>query len=739
MTASLPRDIHARHLKRTRGATAFAFSLLLGLSLGLLPTRSNQGGRLVAAEDDELRVLPPRAAADRRPSALYLRLQQSAGQAIAARRTAYESLKTREQIATWQRQRREIMLRSLGELPGFSLTGTAADRGPLAPQVTGAIDGDGYRIEKVIFQSRPGHHITANLYLPKSPPPFPGVIVPCGHSFNGKAADGYQRVSILLARHGIAALCYDPIGQGERYQTFDKDGRPLGLDYHGGASSVKQLAEIPGQPHFNPVEEHTLIGLGALLVGTNAAYFRIWDGLRATDYLASRSDIDSQRLGCTGNSGGGTLTAYLMALDDRIQCAAPTCYLTSFDRLLATSGPQDAEQNLFGQIADGLDEVDYVLVRAPKPTLLCAGTRDATFDITGTWEILRDAKRIYGRLGLPERVDIAEADEPHGFTQPLRTASTRWMRRWLLGVDDAVFEPELAVHSASELQCTPRGQVMWMPGERSVFDLLRGRNGELRQERETIWNKTPRDQIADRVRQLTGVRRYDELPPSKVTHHEPLERFGAKVRRATVEDGATQLPVVAFVPAGWKSHVIYLHSDGKHVAARPGGPIEKLVKQGVAVVAVDLDGLGETQVRHPRDWGRELFGPNTQEFFLAYLQRQSVVGIHVENIWAITRSLDAVRGDGSATAVRPRLIAEGPAAGVAALHAAALAPDRFESLELHGSLSSWTSVIESPAAGHCLPQAVHAALTTYDLPDLAKMLPKNYVKSVDEVDAKHAN
>ncbi|HND56102.1 MAG TPA: hypothetical protein PLV92_26985, partial [Pirellulaceae bacterium] len=335
---------------------------------------------------------------------------------------------------------------------------------------------------------------------------------------------------------------------------------------------------------------------------------------------------------------------------------------------------------------------------------------------------------------------LVEAEGMHG-VQPINLVGiTRWMRRWLLGVDDAVFEPELAVRSAAELQCTPRGQVMWLPGQRSVFDLLRDRNTELRREREANWNKTPREQSLDRVRALAGVGRFDELPPSKVkaTHQEPLERFGVKVRRATVEYGAVQIPVAAFVPTGWKSQVIYLHSEGKQVAARPGGPVEKLVKQGVAVVAVDLEGLGETQVRHPRDWGRELFGPNTQEFFLAYLQRQSVVGIHVENIWAITRSLDAVRGDANATVVRPRLIAEGPAAGVAALHAAALAPDRFESLELHRSLRSWTSVIESPAAGHCLPQAIHAALTTYDLPDLANSLPKNYVKSLDEVDATNA-
>ena len=87
--------------------------------------------------------------------------------------------------------------------------------------------------------------------------------------------------------------------------------------------------------------------------GSNTARFEIWDGMRAIDYLQSRPEIDPQRIGCTGNSGGGTQTSYLMALDDRIHAAAPSCYITSLPRLLATIGPQDSEQHLFGQLAVG--------------------------------------------------------------------------------------------------------------------------------------------------------------------------------------------------------------------------------------------------------------------------------------------------------------------------------------------------------------------------------------------------
>ena len=100
-----------------------------------------------------------------------------------------------------------FFLRSLGDMPG---------RTPLNPRTVGHAQARRLPHREVIFESRPGHHVTANLYLPEGKAPFPGVLLPCGHSDNGKAYEGYQRACILLARNGMAVLCYDPIGQGER-------------------------------------------------------------------------------------------------------------------------------------------------------------------------------------------------------------------------------------------------------------------------------------------------------------------------------------------------------------------------------------------------------------------------------------------------------------------------------------------------------------------------------------------
>ena len=149
-----------------------------------------------------------------------------------------------------QKVLREFFWRSLGELPA---------RTPLNPRMVGTLPCVGYRVEKIIFESRPNHHVTANLYLPDGKPPFPGVLLPCGHSDNGKAYPGYQRMAILLARNGMAVLCYDPIGQGEQFQLLDTRGKPV----------------------VRGTTEHTMEGIGALLVGRQLATYRIWDGIRA--------------------------------------------------------------------------------------------------------------------------------------------------------------------------------------------------------------------------------------------------------------------------------------------------------------------------------------------------------------------------------------------------------------------------------------------------------------------------
>lgn len=651
---------------------------------------------------------------------------------------AYNAIKSRADCEKWQQERREFFLRQIGGLP---------ERTPLHAEVTGQLQSEGYRVENVMFESRPGHHVTANLYLPEAAGPHPAVLIPCGHSHTGKAAGGYQRMCILLARNGMAALCYDPIGQGERYQSldFEKD--------HETFASVSYRLETPHpRVRFLCTVEHTMMGVGCILLGSNTAQHRIWDGMRAIDYLQSRDDILDDKIGCAGNSGGGTMTAYLMALDDRIVAAAPTCFLTTFRRLIETKGAQDAEQNIFAQIAFGMDEADYVMMRAPMPTLICASTRDVTFDIGGTWDLFRQSKRFYARLGFPERVVMNEADVRHGMYLNHREAIARWMHRWLLGEDKVIHEvdPETLPDPISdeqllelsegdwtkeELYCTPEGQVLLMEGERSVFEINAAIESELRIQRNAAWQKLDVEGRRRLIRETIGTGDSEDVAvdAKKVG---TIERDGYRIEKLVLAGNEQHLalPGLLFVPDKvTKPPVLFLHGESMKTEATAGGRCEQLAKAGHIVLSAELSGIGETETGHDkRDYGRGRFGRDIQEIYLAYLMGRSFVGMRTTDVF---RWSDFISQYGSEGKPRPiQLIATGEAA-IPALHATALESSRFESVSLHRMIRSWADIVAAPMSQDQLVNTVHGALHHYDLPNLAELAGNGRVKIEEPVDA----
>jgi dienelactone hydrolase len=603
---------------------------------------------------------------------LYKFLEAECGKRFDERRKTVALLKTEEDIRKRQAELRAQFILALGGFP---------ERTPLRPRVVGTLQGDGFRIEKVIYESRPDHFITANFYIPDGKGPFPGVLLPCGHSDAGKAEKVYQSACTLLAKNGLAVLIYDPIGQGERMQLLDESGKPV----------------IKG------TTEHTMVEVGALLVGWSTATFRIWDGIRSLDYLASRPEVDPQKLGCTGNSGGGTMTAYLMALDDRIACAAPSCYVTTLERLFATIGPQDGEQNITGQVSFGMEQTDYVTMRAPKPTLMCVATQDF-FDIQGAWTTFREAKRIYGMLGHSERMDLIEYNDKHGFSKPRREAAMRWMRRWLLGIDDAPVEVESPTLKEEDLWCTPHGQVMVDLKGQSVFDL-----------------------VASRARELDAAR--GRLSPGDVRRgsifgFRALEKTVSQ-KSITTESGNIGTPVVwrsssglAFTGAVFggpdpaRRPVVVLSGQGNRREA------EKKALEGNPGVVVDLPGIGDTAPEEKPG----PFGKDWKEAFLALHLGTSLLGVRTECLQAIL-SPDP-----------PDLLVGYAEAAPVALHAASLEP-RVKAVEVEGMILSWSAVAQSPQSRNQLGSVVPLTLGRYDLPDLAASLAPRPLTIRNPVDA----
>ena len=364
---------------------------------------------------------------------------------------AWDSCRTMADLRARRIELRRRMTESIGGLP---------ERTPLNASVCAALPRDGYTVEKVMFESRPKFHVTALVFVPdraKFAPPYPAVLVPCGHSPGGKSMPGYQRACVMGAKEGFLMMIYDPFDQGERMQG-SSDG------YCGWG--------------------HNQLGAKALSLGLSAAQFRIWDGIRAIDYLVSRPDVRADRIGCMGNSGGGTLTAYLMAIDTRIRAAAPSCYISSIREVVKSIGPQDAEQCLYGQLAAGVNHAAFVLMSEGAVRLQLS--EGDFFPIAGARSTLEVVRRTAERLGLAERYGATVVPGPHGWKESSRRSSLDWMRQWLMdeppnGRSDAdyaaldrTFDPKKADMgiSENEAKVTPSGRVLDLPGERSVYDIL---------------------------------------------------------------------------------------------------------------------------------------------------------------------------------------------------------------------------------------------------------------------------
>ena len=500
------------------------------------------------AKDSSITVFPPTIFGVAPHDMMKHYLENKIDGAISSWRKEVNSLHSITEIRAYQDSLKSKFRNALGAFPG---------RTPLNSEVTGQLARPGYHVEKVLFESQPFHYVSSNCFVPESnrfSPPYPAVLVPCGHSFEGKAYESYQTMGALLALNGMVALVYDPVEQGERLQVINKEG----------------------QSKYWGTDAHNRINVSSCLLGKGTATFEIWDGIRGIDYLQSRTDVDGTRIGCTGNSGGGTQTTYLMALDDRIDVAAPSCFITDIESIIHTLGLQDAEQNIFGQMAYGMDHSDYLIMRAPKPTMIAAGIHDF-FDIRGTERSFDSAKRIYDQFGSVQKLKLFKNNAAHNYNRSQREAIVTFFVKYLYGKEEQIREPEIQPFSDQELTCSPDGQVMLMKDARSVYDINTAEALHLKKNRETLKKRTTKKQMLREIRGLTHIRRLNELPDPGIEYRGEFARDGFIIKKIIFhpEEGIV-LPALFYVPERLSEHapVLYLHEQGKSTASEHGSIVE---------------------------------------------------------------------------------------------------------------------------------------------------------------------
>jgi dienelactone hydrolase len=377
------------------------------------------------------------AKAQAQRSPLLTELNAVAQQQLRKRADAVAAIHDTSAAQARQQEVRGRILSLIGGLPEY--------RGPLNARVTRTIRRDGFTIDNVIFESLPGYFVTANFYRPEAAGRHPAILMSMGHWDSGKAAG--QLLSSNLARKGFVVLAYDPVGQGERQQAFDKrTGRSL----------------IGG-----PTEQHFSNGAAAILMGQAVARYFIHDGMRAIDYLVSRPEVDPERIGATGCSGGGTQTTYIAALDPRVKVAAVACYMNSFQTLFAGS-VGDSEQSVPGFLAAGLDQTDYVELFAPKPWLITS-TEEDFFTPAGAKQVADEAQRWYKLFDAQDRVKWVVRPGGHGTPTDVREAIYDWMIRWLANGSGNARDEAVALLPDHDLQATADGVV----DGRQLYEIIR--------------------------------------------------------------------------------------------------------------------------------------------------------------------------------------------------------------------------------------------------------------------------
>lgn len=261
---------------------------------------------------------------------------------------------------------------------------------------------------------------------------------------------------------------------------------------------------------------------------------------------------------------------------------------------------------------------------------------------------------------------------------------------------------------------------MLLDGALSTYDLNIDYEKELLVKRKQLWFSEKRANLLALVRELTGIRRIDKLPEPSIEQRDIIQHPGYNIEKAILKpEPGIYLPALIFKPTEIKAEqlILYIHEKGKSQDAALGGPIEKLVRNGSVVLAVDLRGTGETAPPAPKGSTPASF-VDYPNIIAAYLLGRSYVGMRAEDILYCARYAASIAPD---LKENIKLVAFGNV-GVPALHAAALEPALFSSVKLTRMLVSWSNVIHSGQTSNQWPNMVHGALKVYDLPDLANIL-----------------
>jgi dienelactone hydrolase len=619
-------------------------------------------------------------------------LRSRAADHFAAERALKRSIDSRREFEDRRERVRETFRSSVGGLP---------DR-PTDPAVetTGRIARDGYSIELLTVESRPEFHVTANCYVPDGDGPHPGILFLCGHVDDPKGDPDNQRACVDLASNGFVVLVVDPVCQGERTQYVDPEtDEPV----FGGSGGV-----FP----------HCYAGQKCVYAGATLARYLIHDDRCALDYLTGRADVDDDRIGVTGSSGGGIQTLYLSLVDDRVDAAAPCCSVTERREWLKTGKRIDAEQVVYGAIPRGINYDDFLTAIAPAPVCVGAAASDQYFPIEGVHETVDRTLGVYDLYDAEDRVTLHVADTTHCSVYELREGVFEFLCDHL---GAGAYDPrdDIRTIERAELHATPTGDVLEAyPDERTLDDLIRAYVSETVPDAGTTSAVDDGDgEFAEALRE-TVVERFGldregcELHPRFVSRTDGPDADGVAVDhvwfRTERDPDVVVTGVLVSEPGSTaESPAVVLYDEGTEALPDRSDDVASLAREHGTVLVFDPRGVGAVRNRVVPipAWVDDYYGIYGTEFKLASDALQLGSSLLGMRVYDVLRAAEFLR---SATdADRISFVGE----GTGAYHAlyAAVAARAVDRVDVRGGAASFVEL----ATGRDVP--FRPQLTAFDV------------------------
>jgi cephalosporin-C deacetylase-like acetyl esterase len=490
-------------------------------------------------------------------------------------------------------------------------------------------------------------------------------------------------------------------------------------------------AEI-GSSKIERLGEHEHASLSNLLIGDHVSRYFINDGIRGVDYLSGRKDVDAKRIGAFGCSGGGTITAYLAALDPRISVAATACYITSLKELFPTQGPQDAEQTLPRFAAEGLDFADWVELAAPRPYAIVSTMQDM-FPFAGAQQTYEEAKRFYGLYGAGENLQWITGPGGHGNLGPVSNQILAFFGKNLRTDASAVEFKQFRPPDADDLTATPTGQISISLNSKTVESLNRERAQSRLAPHQVADSNTTlakfQERIRTEVRQTAAVTaRPGAAPPATVVKEE--QREGYRVQTLSIQsDPGVDLSMIQAIPddSGPKPALVMMDEmPADRTAAGPD--FARLAKSGHVVVVLQSRG---TPVDSQNGQSTQFaLGPYMGVNLRAIIVGKTLVGMRTDDAIGVLNWL-FLRADVDQTSIT--LYGKG-GLGMVALHAAAL-DTRITRVMIESSLVSYRAALDAPLHRNLSEITIPGVLNHYDVGDLLEAIAPREVTLLNPADA----